>query len=165
MPRVKEVKLRKPVKCDRCRKKLKPGDRAIKWKTRNGFARFSSTLHARCLGCRPKPSELVSSDFVRAMMEMEESIPSMVESVDDARALLEELQSSIEGLKSDEQDKYDNMPGSLQQSPTGQLIEERIAKLDELEGEIRNKLDDLPDGEETDFDIDGVFGDLDFSAP
>lgn len=58
---------------------------------------------------------------------------------------LSELRDDLDSLKDEEQDAFDNMPESLQQSERGQLSEAAIEALDNAVSqfdEIENYLDD-----------------------
>lgn len=45
--------------------------------------------------------------------------------------MIDDIKSSIEGLRDEEQDAFDNLPESLQESERGQTMQEAIDALDE----------------------------------
>lgn len=49
-----------------------------------------------------------------------------------ASALLAQAKEIIEGVKSEEQEKYDNMPENLQNSDRGQQMQEGLTALDAI---------------------------------
>lgn len=63
---------------------------------------------------------------------------------------LETLKSQLETIQEDEQDKYDNMPESLQDSERGCAMYEGIESLEELVDRVDTLITELTDiGEDT----------------
>jgi len=60
-----------------------------------------------------------------------------------AHAILETLQADIEALRDAEQDAYDNLPESIQNSERGEKIQEAIDALDSAVTNIETAKDDL----------------------
>ena len=126
MPRVTHVKSARknnPV----CKK----GESYYWWKFRYGGKRYSLT--------QPRASQLTNSPYystVRSLCEQIEDWEST--EPDDLDSLRDDLASELENLGSECQDSLDNMPESLQTSPTGELLNERIDACttgqDELQG-------------------------------
>lgn len=56
---------------------------------------------------------------------------------------LSEAMSIVEDVRNDEQDAFDNMPGSLQYSERGEQMEEYIDNLDEAYDNISDVADTL----------------------
>lgn len=126
------------------------------WQFKNGPKHISKTA--------PKQSQLTQSNYLgqlysiqEQMDEIECSDPSEIESIIDG------IKSDIESLKEETEGSLENMPESLQSSPTGELLQERIDALDgaisELESiefdyeepeeeDIKSELQDENDGEE-----------------
>jgi hypothetical protein len=116
---------------------IKQGQSYYWWKFKRGSKHFSLTP--------PKRSQLTQSAFYSQLYEIEDRIadltassdlPSEVEGIaEELRSLAEECQGSLE-----------NMPESLQQGPTGEMLQERIdaceGAADELEG---IEMDDFED--------------------
>lgn len=117
MPRVHFVK--------KARKKnpaVEKGQSYYWWKFRRGGMHFSATP--------PKQSQLTQSDFWSAVYALQEQYDKVPES-DDLESTADEIKGELENIKDETQGKFDNMPEGLQQGDTGQLLEERVAALDE----------------------------------
>jgi len=86
----------------------------------------------------PKPQQLTGSEYERTIMNIEEQIDKLdVTNVVDE---LESIKSQLEDLKTEQEEKLENMPEQLQESSSsGQMLQERI---DELDGWISN-LEDI----------------------
>jgi hypothetical protein len=109
------------------------GDTYYYWTFRNRFGKgtrcFSKTY--------PKQSQLTRSEYLGRLVEIEERIEELT-----ADATLEETVGEIAGslreLGEEQEEKRNNMPESLQESDTGNLLQERAEACsnaaDELEG-------------------------------
>lgn len=84
-------------------------------------------------------------------------------------ALLEQAHSEIEGIKDEEQDKFDNMSEGLQQSENGQKLEENVQSLDEALSNLddieglgiwKTHIDSEPDAEDLINELDQAVQDL-----
>jgi len=91
MGAVKEQKARKPYKCGKCGKKIEVGEQYIK------ICKKFSAVRYRCLKCRPRPSELTSSDKLSSIYGACEDIEDnlSVESKEDLENLVESLEGAI----------------------------------------------------------------------
>jgi hypothetical protein len=144
MPRVTHVKSARkdnPV----CKK----GESYYWWKFRYGGKRYSLT--------RPKPSQLTNSPYYGQVRSLVEQIDATdVTDNDDFTALRDEITSELETLRDECQGNLDNMPESLQYSPTGELLQERIDACENAQGEVENleELDEEPVREDFDNDDD-----------
>ena len=58
---------------------------------------------------------------------------------------LSEIQTEIEGLRDEEQDKYDGMPDGLQESERGCAIQEAADQLDYAADSVQDAIDNLTD--------------------
>lgn len=86
---------------------------------------------------RPKRSRLTQSGFLSELYDMEDSVGDFTaENKDDFDSFKEDLMSQIESLKEQCEESLSNMPDSLQESPTGQLLQERIDGLDNWYSEV-----------------------------
>ena len=116
----------------------KKGESYYWWKFRYGGKRYSKT--------RPRPSQLTQSPYYS-------QVRSLVEQIEDATVtdqeqfeeLRDAMREELESLQSECQDNLDNMPDSLQYSPTGELLQERIDACD-------SAISDLDMFDEFDFD-------------
>jgi len=124
MPRVTHVKAAR-----KDNSVCKKGESYYWWKFRFGGKRYSLT--------RPRPSQLTQSAYygtVRSLVEqIEDSNP---EDNDEFVGLRDEILGGIEELGNDCQDGLSNMPESLQYSPTGELLQERIDACENAQSEI-----------------------------
>lgn len=87
----------------------------------------------------PKRSQLTQSEFWSTVYSIQEQVDDeKVECPEDFNELLGDVRGQLEELRDDTQSKLDNMPESLQNGSSGELLQERIDKLDEV-------IDGLPD--------------------
>lgn len=129
MPRVHEVKkARRPLPDHG----IAVGDSYFWWAFRSGrgsYKVFSKT--------RPKPSQLTQSTFYSTLLSVQESQPAFSD-ISDVESWTEEARSELENLKDEIEGNLSNMPDSLQQGDTGQLMQERIDGLYELISGLEN---------------------------
>jgi hypothetical protein len=113
------------------------------WKFRFGGKRYSKKM--------PRPSQLTQSEYLSTLRSLIEQVED--HNVGDPEAfeeLRDEIVSAVTDLREQAQDSLDNMPESLQASPTGELLQERIDALESAESDIENlEVDDI---DESDFD-------------
>lgn len=130
MPRLHFVKKARKANKDH---DIKKGDSYYWWKFRLGrssMKRISKT--------RPRRSQLTLSEFYGTMYDAEDDLEAAVDEFRHGHDL-EALASACEAAKSDVeqagetcQEKFDNMPDSLQQGETGQLLEGRVQSCEEI---------------------------------
>ena len=99
------------------------------WKFRHGGKHTSLT--------QPKPSQLTQSSFLSAVYGIQERIAEL--SADDGLAdARDEIVGELEELRDQAEESRENMPESLQESATGELLQARYdamqEAIDELEG-------------------------------
>ena len=63
------------------------------------------------------------------------------------RESLDCLIVELDQVKDDEEEAYENMPESLQESERGQLMYENVDKLEDIVNELQNQLGELEDVE------------------
>lgn len=141
MPRVTTVKKAQKAQgtCGKCGAKIKKGDSYRWWKFRFGGRRV------RCAKpeCTPKPSDLTQSAFYGTLYSIEESVTDAIadfEGGGEPDALADALRQAAEELRELGEEctsNRDNMPEGLQDSETGELLQNRAdeceSKADELE--------------------------------
>jgi hypothetical protein len=170
MPRVTTVKsARKPQgECGKCGAKIKKGETYRWWKFRYGGR------YVRCAkpDCAPRASDLTQSTFYSQLYSIQDSLSDAVDarSPDDLRAAADELRSLGEEMSSNR----DNMPESLQDSDTGELLQTRADECESRSSEIESIADDLEDqpdpddwqqyAEDEGIERDGDESDEDFEA-
>lgn len=108
---------------------VKKGESYYWWQFRHGPKRYSKT--------RPRPSQLTQSPYystIRSLVEQCED--AIVTDEDQAEELRDAMRDELETAQSECQDSLDNMPDSLQYSPTGELLQERIDACDNAISEL-----------------------------
>lgn len=71
------------------------------------------------------------------MYDIQDNIESSIcNDPEDFENIKDEIISSIESLRDETQEKLDNMPESLQYSPTGELLQERVDGCDQWQADI-----------------------------
>jgi len=117
---------------------VKAGEPYYWWKFRHGGKRYSKI--------RPRPSQLTQSAYlsgIRSLVERVEDFDSAdYEGFADFR---DEIVADLQELRDQCQDSLDNMPESLQYSPTGEMLQERIDACDSAESDIEGLDVDLYD--------------------
>ena len=124
MPRLNYVK-----KARKDNPVAKKGESYYWWKFRNGGKRYSKE--------RPPRSALTQSAYFGRLWDLQDGWRN-----DDEQREIEDIVSDIvsvlDEMRDECQESLDNMPDSLQYSPTGELLQERIDSLEngvsELEG-------------------------------
>lgn len=106
-----------------------------------------------CSKTQPKPSQLANSEFLSTVYRIQEEIDEWNPSdVTDVEEFVDDTKNRLEELRDETQDKLDNMPYQLQDSETGQLLQERIGALEDALNEFEC-LDELEYEEPTDEDV------------
>ena len=124
MPRVTHVN-----KARKDNPAVKKGEPYYWWKFRYGGKRYSRTM--------PKQSQLTQSAYLGTVYSIMEEVEGWSGSdIDDFESFQEDVVSQLQDLQGETQDSLDNMPESLQYSPTGELLQERIDGLDSAESEV-----------------------------
>lgn len=114
------------------------GESYYTWSFRFGGKHYSKT--------KPRPSQLTESEFYQSYYAIQEKIDDYVipVTIDGIAGFVEELRDDVDSLRDETQEKFDNLPDSLQNSATGDLLQERIDEMDS----ILNELDAI----DTDYD-------------
>jgi hypothetical protein len=124
---------------------IKKGEPYYWWKFRFGPKHFSKT--------KPRRSQLTQSDFYSTVWDVEDRLSEFAGSIEDARMERDSAVDELRQLAEECQDKRSNMPDSLQDSETGQLLEERADELESMASELESvDLDIEQDEGETDED-------------
>lgn len=105
-----------------------------------GVKRYSKT--------QPRRSQLTNSEFLGGLYDLEDRISAL-----NAEASMEDevtdIANDFRSLGEEQADKLSNMPDSLQQGPTGELLQQRADRCEEIAGELEQiDFSDKPDGTE-----------------
>lgn len=110
---------------------IKKGESYYWWKFRFGGKIISKTP--------PRRSQLTQSEFYGTMYDIEDRISDLSAlSADDLASEVEDIISEIQSLGEEQQDKLGNMPDSLQDAPTGELLQNRSEACDAIVSELES---------------------------
>ena len=120
----------------KCRKTIrgtgiKKGDSYWWWKFRYGDKHVSKT--------QPRPSQLTGSEFLGTVYSIEEGLADVdVSDREEVASVIETAKEELAQLRDETDEKFNNMPDSLQQGDTGQLLEQRVQDVDTMIDELDN---------------------------
>jgi hypothetical protein len=112
---------------------IKKGDTYYKWSFNFGGTYRSKTY--------PKPSQLTMSPFHSEYYSIGEDLEddlNLASSAEDLQSAVENAIGRIEDLSSTTEDSLNNMPEQLQESDTGQMLQERIDGLQDWMGNLES---------------------------
>lgn len=128
---------KKEWKCNKCGSIIEKGQQYYR-----GEINFGPTI-IRCRKCGLQHWEVTTSDFKLRIGEIANTWNETY-SLDDEG--IESLISDLEDIRDDQQDRLDNMPEQLQESSSGELLQERIDMLESVIDELSNiDLDSIKD--------------------
>lgn len=116
----------------------KAGESYWWWKFRHGGKRFSLT--------QPRSSQLTQSAYYSTIRSICEGIDDWTGNAEDLETLRDELVAQLQDAGEECQESFDNIPESLQEAPTGELLQERISTCEGAVSELENV--DLTSGAE-----------------
>lgn len=148
MPKVNRVEAarKSPGKCSRCGEEIAVGSPYVWWQ----FRFRGKTVRCGKSECRPKPADLTSSEYQKAIYAIQENKFEGI-TLDDLEAKRDDAVSDLESLRDETQEKLDNMPESLQQGNSGTLLQERVDALESAISDLENvEFDELDDSDEED---------------
>jgi hypothetical protein len=126
MPRVHHVK-----KARKDNPVAKVGEPYYWWKFRHGGKKFSKTY--------PKQSQLTQSEFLSQAYALNETLADLAsESIDELRMDAEQIASDFRQLGEEQEEKLYNMPDSLQEGPTGELLQQRRDDCDDIAQQLED---------------------------
>lgn len=162
---------RKVWKCDKCGSIIEKGQPYYRGEINFG------PVFIRCKKCRLKPYEVTTSEFKRSIGELLDTWADTY-SLDECG--IEDLISALEEIRDDQQDRLDNMPEQLQESSSGEILQERIDMLesaiddlsnidiDSIKDDAIDNCDELhsddPDGDSYDIAYDDVLESSNYSS-
>lgn len=101
------------------------------WSFRRGGKRYSLT--------QPKRSQLTMSGFYATIFDIEDDMIAKA-TLDNIVETVQNVKDELDNLRDETQGSLDNMPDSLQEGPTGELLQERaqwcedkISELDSID--------------------------------
>jgi hypothetical protein len=106
---------------------IKKGDSYFWWKHKFGSKQVSKT--------HPKPSQLTQSEFLGAIYDIQDRIEALTVD-DDLGAEVEGIVGELESLRDDCENKRDNMPEQLQDSGSGEMLQNRSDSVQEMIDEL-----------------------------
>lgn len=110
---------------------IQKGESYYWWEFMNGGTYYSKT--------QPKASQLTQSNYLSQLYSIQEDIAEFSASTaDDVKSAIEDFKERLKSLQEETQGSLDNMPDSLQYSPTGELLQERIDSLYNAVSEIES---------------------------
>jgi len=131
---------------------IRKGDSYYWWKFRFGGKHKSKT--------HPRPSQLTQSEFLSTQLSIGERIDGLSSNTfEELEMEVDEIVSEIRQLGEEQSDKLDNMPDSLQESPTGELLQGRYEACEEWADTLESvdldvKKPDISDIEDSDLAVD-----------
>ena len=129
MPRVHYVKKCRhtPGKCGKCDAAIRKGESYKWWQ----FAYRGKSLRCAKPACAPKQSDLTQSEFWGTMFGIMEGKPfDGAATIDDLESAKTDVVGQLEELRDEQENKKSNMPDALQDSASGELLQERYDALD-----------------------------------
>lgn len=108
----------------------KAGESYWWWKFRHGGKHRSLK--------RPRSSQLTQSAYYSNIRSICEGIEDWTGEAGDLEALRDELVQSLQDAGEQCQESLDNIPESLQEAPTGELLQERIDTIEGAVGELES---------------------------
>lgn len=105
----------------------KKGESYYWWKFRFSNKHYSLTP--------PRPSQLTQSDFLSQIYGIQERIEDMTIK-DNFENEIGEIKSELEELQSECEERRDNMPEQLQDSGSGEILQNRYDSIDEMISEF-----------------------------
>jgi hypothetical protein len=85
--------------------------------------------------CSPKGSDLTQSEYLGRVSDIQ-SFEFTGTNADDLQSEMEDIKGQIEELRDEQEEKRNNMPDSLQESDTGQLLQDRYDNCDNVVNEL-----------------------------
>ena len=115
---------------------IKKGESYYWWQHKFGTKQVSKT--------QPKPSQITQSGFLSAIYGIQETIESLGTN-DELDTAIEDIISELETLRDECEEKRDNMPEQLQDSGSGELLQNRADSVQEMIDELDSVDCDIDD--------------------
>lgn len=126
----------------------KKGESYYWWKFRFGGKHYSKTP--------PRPSQLTQSEFLSTIYDLQERIEAIGGTdLESAKGERESIVDELRTLADEQEEKRGNMPESLQDSESGQLLQERYDDVNSMADDLEGvDLDLEKENDESDEDFD-----------
>lgn len=135
MAKISRIKARKEYTCSKCRKTISVGEVYCKGTP------FRRKPIIRCASCGLSSWELSSSEFVQSMGDL---IENWIQNKGIYDGVWEDVSNELETIKSDCEERFDNIPEQLQDGDAGSLLQERIESLESAICELEElSMDDI----------------------
>lgn len=130
MARIERInKARNKYKCSKCNKTIEVGMPYLK------ATPYRQRPIIRCTSCGLKSYETSGSEYVKEVGAIVEDWRENY-SIEDGTA--EEIATTLEEIRDQQQESLDNMPENLQCGGTGEMLQERIESLESAISELEN---------------------------
>lgn len=86
---------------------------------------------------RPAPSRLTQSEFLGTLGDIEDEIGKLPAD-DSLESSVEDIAQRLRDLGQEQSDKHDNLPDGLQSAPSGELLQARADRCEEIASEFDN---------------------------
>lgn len=116
---------------------IKKGESYYWWKFRTG-GRGGAKHYSKTA---PKQSQLTQSEFLSRVYEIQERIDALTmpdSGLVDLKGEIDSIAEEIRNLGQEQEDKISNMPDSLQQGSTGELLQGRADACEEWASDLEN---------------------------
>lgn len=136
----KKSKRGKRIKCRKCGRRIKPGDKYYYYTRRfSRSKRVRGTRYTHCIDDKPRPTDLSSSPMAAVQEAQDDAFKAFEQATDG-----QEMQDAIEALKTAVQEVHDqaeesleNMPEPLREtSSSGEILTERANGLNDYLSEL-----------------------------
>jgi len=107
----------------------KKGESYYWWKFKFGSKNYSLTP--------PKQSQLTQSDFLSQIYDIQDRIND-IDLDSEFESEISEIVSDLESLRDEQEEKRDNMPEQLQDSGSGEMLQNRYDSIDEMISELES---------------------------
>ncbi len=96
---------------------------------------------------RPRPSQLTRSEFWSGVYAVREGAEGQIPSFEDLECERDSIREELDNIKSETEDKYNNLPEGLQSGQPGELLQGRVDALDDCINNL-DSIDCTPDIDE-----------------
>jgi len=146
LPAVKQQKARKLYKCGKCGGEIKVGEDYYR------IAQKWQPVRIRCVKCRPRPSELTTSDKLSRLYGAQENLQDILakqtlssEWLSELAEAVEDAMNTVEEVRDEYEESASNMEEYFPDSERVEEIREKSENCDEWYNELSNTQSDIED--------------------